>query len=148
MAAARAAGDHVLQGALGAPTAAGPGAADFLYGAAGTVLLLLGLWRATRAGRYLAGARRWGRWLAAAGVRDAAGLHLPRSPGHLALDFCHGAAGVGYAFLGLAAAGRGAAEPWAGLAREVAATLRRHAVPDRGGLNWPPAAPPARPRRR
>ncbi|MGH2351559.1 MAG: lanthionine synthetase LanC family protein [Chloroflexota bacterium] len=123
----------------GAPTAWGPPATDYLYGAAGTGIFLVRLWESSRDERFLAAALRYGTWLASHVVRDDRGsywgVRVDASPAQGRLGFCHGTPGIGYFLLLLAQAspeGR-----WAALVREVAATLTRHAIPDRGGLNWP-----------
>src|SRR5687768_269675 len=51
------------------------------------------------------------------------------------LSFIPGMAGIGHFLLGLYAVTPD--DRWADVVREAEATLRRQAVPDRGGLNWP-----------
>jgi lantibiotic modifying enzyme len=116
---------------------------DFLGGAAGEVLLLLRLWGASGEGRHLDAARRRGVWLEETATRDEIGCHWPmrvdappgEPPARPYWGFAHGVAGIGHALLALyQATGEARFER---LGREVAETLRRQAIPDRGGLNWP-----------
>jgi lantibiotic modifying enzyme len=114
---------------------------DLMGGAASNGLFLLRLWEATGERRYLEGAIRNGSWLAEQLVRDELGCHcLARIDGGFGkvpyTGVAHGISGVAhYLVLLYAATGDPA---WAGLAREILETLVRHALPDRGGLNWSP----------
>lgn len=114
---------------------------DLMGGAASNGLFLLRLWEATGERRYLEGAIRNGGWLAEQLVRDERGCHcLARVDGGFGKEphagVAHGIAGVAHFLVLLHAATRDPA--WAGLARELLETLVRHALPDRGGLNWSP----------
>jgi lantibiotic modifying enzyme len=114
---------------------------DWLDGAAGEGIFLLRLAQATRAARFRDGAVRWAEWLAAAAIRDAHGTYWPwqvDDPKHgdwFGLSFVPGMSGIAH-YLLLAHEETGERR-WADVAREAAETLRRQAVPDRGGLNWP-----------
>ena len=132
--AARAAGARALAAPLGPAT-------DFIGGAAGEGTFLLQLWEATGEERFLAGAVRRAGWLDAVATRDAAGCSWPwrlatggDGAGRVLLGFAHGLSGIGHFFLRLHAAT--GTPRWAAVAREVATTLDRAAVADRGGLNW------------
>jgi len=115
---------------------------DLMGGAASNGLFLLRLWEATGERGYLEGAVRNGEWLAGQLVRDELGCHcLPNADGSLGklpnAGVAHGIAGVAHYLVLLHEATRDPA--WAGLAGELLDTLVRHALPDRGGLNWAPA---------
>ena len=114
---------------------------DWQDGAPGEGVYLLRLAEASRDERFLAGAARRADWLASVAIRDARGCYWPWQVDHpeyrtwFGLSFIPGMAGIAHFLLSLYQATR---EPrWADLAREAAETLRRQAVPDRGGLNWP-----------
>lgn len=114
---------------------------DLMGGAASNGLYLLRLWQATGEQRYLDGAIRNGAWLAEQLVRDERGCHcLAALGGALGntphLGVAHGIAGVAHYLVLLFGATQDPA--WASLAREILETLVRHAIPDRGGLNWSP----------
>ena len=114
---------------------------DLMGGAASNGLYLLRLWEATKESRYLEGARRNGAWLCEHLVRDDAGCHcLCRPDGKFGddpfLGVAHGISGVAHYLLLLHEATREAT--WADNACDILRTLDRHAVPDHGGLNWPP----------
>lgn len=114
---------------------------DLMGGAASNGLYLLRLWQATGDRRYLDGAIRNGGWLAEQLVRDERGCHcLARADGGLGkaphAGVAHGISGVAHYLLLLFDATQD--QTWAGLAREILDTLVRHAIPDRGGLNWSP----------
>jgi lantibiotic modifying enzyme len=110
---------------------------SFLFGAAGEGLFLLRVGEATRDDRYLAGAERYGAWLARVAVQDRAGAHWPMRVGgpRAWTGFGMGAAGIGYFLLELHRA-TGAAR-WSALTRAAAATLAAQAQPDGGGVSWP-----------
>jgi lantibiotic modifying enzyme len=134
LARARGIGEQTLAADVGPTT-------DFIGGVAGEGGFLLRLWQATRDERFLEGAVRRGRWLDACATRDGHGCHWPwrlaagsDAPGRVLFGFAHGISGIGHFFLRLHAA-TGEVR-WAGVARDVAATLTRHAETDRGGLNW------------
>jgi lantibiotic modifying enzyme len=134
LARARAFGERTLAAGVGPTT-------DVIGGAAGEGGVLLRVWEATREERFLAGALRRARWLDACATRDDRGCHWPwrlaaggGGPGRVLFGFAHGLSGIGHFLLRVHAA-TGEAR-WAAVAREVAATLTRHAEPDRGGLNW------------
>ena len=112
---------------------------DLMGGAASNGLFLVRLWQATREDRYLNGAIRNGAWLKDNLVRDERGCHcLIRPDGAFGdmpyLGVAHGIAGVAHYFLLLSEATQ--EEDWADCAREILETLARHAIPDKGGLNW------------
>ena len=113
---------------------------DLMGGAASNGLFLLRLWEGTGESCYLDGARRNGVWLCEQLVRDDDGCHcLCSVDGQVGgdrpfLGTAHGISGVAH-FLVLLHESTGEAE-WAGAAREILATLERHAIEDRGGLNW------------
>ncbi|MCC7263896.1 MAG: hypothetical protein IT369_15395 [Candidatus Latescibacteria bacterium] len=114
---------------------------DLMGGAASNGFFLLRLWEATGERRYLEGAIRNGAWLAEQLVRDELGCHcLARADGGLGrapqAGVAHGIAGVAHFLVLLHAATR--FQTWANLAREILETLVRHALLDRGGLNWSP----------
>lgn len=113
---------------------------DILGGAAGNGLFLLRLWEASRQEEYLRGALRNGEWLRDRAVRDRSGCYWPMvvsdAKPWYALGFAHGLAGIAYFLLLLHQVQPEGA--WADLAREGLQTLSRQAVPNQGGLNWPP----------
>ena len=113
---------------------------DLMGGAASNGLYLLRLWQATDEARYLEGASRNGAWLCEQLVRDDDGCHcLCRPDGQFGdrpfIGVAHGISGVAHFLLLLfEATGESC---WANAARDIMATLEGHAVPDKGGLNWP-----------
>lgn len=114
---------------------------DLMGGAASNGFFLIRLWEATGQREYLEGATRCAQWIAANLIRDERGcscLTVPRG-GFGDLPYtgvAHGISGVAHFFLLLHQATGD--DTWAALAREILATLVRHALPDRGGLNWCP----------
>ena len=133
MAQAAAVGDHLLNRTPGPYT-------DWLDGATGEGIFLLRLAQASGEERFLDGARRWGDWLAGVAIRDQHGLYWPWAvgtddPPWYGLSFVPGAAGNSHFLLSLYQETQDAR--LADVAREAGETLRRQAVPDRGGLNWP-----------
>lgn len=115
---------------------------DLVGGEASNGLYLLRLWEHTRDAAYLRGAERCATWLASQMIRDERGTYCHIDPlgklgfkPNLYLGVAHGIAGVAH-FLTLLAE-QTKAERWANLARELFATIARHAHPARGGLNWP-----------
>jgi class IV lanthipeptide synthase len=74
-------------------------------------------------------------------IRDERGLYWPWEAGNTkhsqwyGLSFIPGAAGIAHFLLSLYQETKEAR--WADVAREAGETLRRQAVPDHGGLNWP-----------
>jgi len=114
---------------------------DLMGGAASNGLFLVRLWQVTNEKNYLDGAIRCGEWLKKTLVRDEKGCHCIT---HLNGDFgevpylgiAHGISGVAYYFLLLHEVTQ--ENDWAELAKEILETLVRHAVPDKGGVNWPP----------
>ena len=130
---ARAIADDLLSKDLG-------GYPEWLDGACGKGIFLLRLAEATGDQRYLDGALRIARWLEQIAIRDEHGLYWPWSVGTgddpwYGLSFIPGAAGIAHFLLSLHQATRDAR--WADLARDGGETLRRQAVGDRGGKNWP-----------
>lgn len=115
---------------------------DLLGGEASNGLFLLKLWAHTGAIEYLQGAERCARWLEEQMIRDEHGTyclaHQHLRTGNWARIFlgaAHGISGVAHFLVSLA--GQTGNERWACLARELFATLTRHARPVHGGLNWP-----------
>lgn len=114
---------------------------DLMGGAASNGLYLLRLWNVTDEARFLDGARRNGAWLCDQLVRDDEGCHcLCRPDGEFGdrpfLGAAHGISGVAHFLLMLhEATGE---EGWADAAHNILTTLERHAIADRGGLNWVP----------
>ena len=112
--------------------------ADFIGGVAGQGVFFLRLWEATHDQRHLDAAAQRGAWLAEHAIRDERGLvwswRVDR-PDEAGTGFAHGCAGVAH-FFTLLAQTTGDAQ-WRRVAEEAIETLARHAVPDRGGLNWP-----------
>lgn len=114
---------------------------DWQDGATGEGLFLLRLADASGDERFLAGAARCAAWLAGVAIRDERGCYWPwqvDDPTYATwhgLSFIPGSAGIGHFLLSLYQATRD--DRWADVARAAGETLRRQAVPDRGGLNWP-----------
>jgi lantibiotic modifying enzyme len=114
---------------------------DWQDGATGEGVFLLRLAEATGDARFLDGAGRRAAWLAGVALRDERGCYWPWQvddpayAGWFGLSFIPGMAGIGHFLLGLYAVTRD--DRWADLVREAEATLRRQAIPDGGGLNWP-----------
>ncbi len=126
--------DHLLSEPPGPVT-------DLLGGEASNGWYLLKLWEKTTDDRYLQGAVRCGRWIAEHLIRDELGCHcLIRPDGEMGttayLGLSHGIAGVAFFFARLHRATRD--ERWLTITGELLDTLAQHAVPARGGLNWPP----------
>jgi len=114
---------------------------DLMGGAASNGLFLIRLWEATDEKKYLHGAIRCGEWLQENLVRDDRGCHcLTRPDGGFGdvpfLGVAHGISGVAHYFLLLHEATQEG--DWADCGREILDTLARHAIPDKGGLNWSP----------
>ena len=114
---------------------------DLMGGAASNGFFLIRLWETTGQREYLEGAVRCAQWIAANLTRDERGCHCLTRPdgGFGALPYtgvAHGISGVAHFFLLLHRAAKDST--WAELAREILTTLTRHALPDRGGLNWSP----------
>ncbi len=112
---------------------------DLMGGAAGNGLFLLRLWQATEDERYLSGACHCGEWLEKQMVRDEKGCYCLTSTDGKWGDIptsgvAHGVSGVTHFLLHLHDATKD--KRWASLAREILDTLVRHAIPDKGGLNW------------
>ncbi len=112
---------------------------DLMGGAASNGFYLLHLWKATQDTRFLEGARRNGTWLCEQLVRDEQGCHcLCRPDGEFGdrpfLGAAHGISGVAH-FLILLFEATGETV-WASEARDILATLERHASEVHGGLNW------------
>jgi lantibiotic modifying enzyme len=134
LAPAAAVGERLLRRAPGPVT-------DWQDGATGEGVFLLRLAAATGDARFQEGARRRGEWLARVAIRDERGLYWPwqvDDPQYatwFGLSFIPGSAGIGHFLLSLAQVTGD--ERWGTLAWEAGQTLRRQAVPDRGGLNWP-----------
>ena len=114
---------------------------DLMGGAGSNGLYLLRLWQATDDPRCLEGARRNGSWLCDQLVRDDDACYcLCRPDGQFGdrpyFGVAHGISGVAHYLVLLHEATGEAA--WAEAAGEILATLERHAIRDRGGLNWVP----------
>lgn len=112
---------------------------DLLGGAASNGLYLLKLYEHTGDVEWLHGAERCAAWLEQQMIRDEHGTYCFASTSRscpIFLGVAHGISGVAHFLACLT--GHAHCERWAGLARELYATIARHAQPARGGLNWPP----------
>ena len=133
LAQAAAVGDHLLRRGPGPYT-------DWLDGATGEGIFMLRLAQEAGEDRFLTGAKRWAEWLAEVAIRDEHGLYWPWSVGTeddpwYGLSLVPGSSGNAYFLLTVYEATK--EQRWADVAREAGETLRRQAVPDKGGLNWP-----------
>ena len=127
--------DHLLAEPPGPVT-------DSVSGEASSGWVLLQLWQRNPQRRFLDGALRCARWLEAHLVTDERGTHCLADPISYRfgkqpfMGLGHGIAGVAHFFVCLfRATGDG---HWNAVATAILETLKRHALPDQGGLNWGP----------
>lgn len=116
---------------------------DLVGGAASNGLYLLKLHEHTGDDTWLRGAERCAAWLEEEMVRDENGTYCHISqqyqkekPDRIFLGVAHGISGIAHFLACLAEKTQN--DRWAGLARELFATVIRYACPIHGGVNWPP----------
>ena len=127
--------DHLLAEPPGPVT-------DSVGGEASSGWVLLQLWQRNPQRKYLDGALRCARWLEEHLVTDERGTHCLAGPIGFRfgkepfMGLGHGISGVAHFFVCLYRATRDA--HWKEVALSILETLKRHALPDKGGLNWGP----------
>jgi lantibiotic modifying enzyme len=116
---------------------------DLLGGAASNGFYLLKLHEHTGDNTWLRGAERCAEWLETQMIRDEQGTYCfpseemrKKFPDRIFLGAAHGISGVAHFLICLTE--KSLNDRWAKLARELLATITRHARPIHGGLNWAP----------